>query len=693
VPPDSIEQVRNLVLIGHRGCGKTSLAEAVLFDTGMTKRLGSVDQGSTTSDVDPEETERGISIMTALCYAEHRGHKVNIIDTPGYAEFIAETTYGIWAADIAALVLDAAAGVEVHTRKVWAMARERGLALCAVINKMDKDRANFQAAIAGMKEVLPGCHPVAVQLPMGAESGFSGVIDLLKMKAFTGKGVAADIPADLLDEAQAARVALVEAVVETHDELMEKYLADEQITPDELMAALKHAVAEGAIVPVVATAGLTEIGTLPLLDMVIDIFPNPGERPAWKGQDPANGNPVERKTDPGAPFSAVIFKTITDPYVGRISLLRVISGMGRADSGVVVGESGEREKMSGLGLVQGRTTAQTGELWPGDLGCVTRLEKAKTGDTLCDPKTRVTYPKPHLPTPMHSLALRGETRQDEDKMAPSLERAADEDAGFRYERSADTGELVVSGMGSLHLETVIARLQRQFGLKVQLSEPKIPYRETVTRKVRIHGRHKKQTGGRGQFGDVWVQLEPQPRGEGFEFVDAVVGGSVPNSFIPSVEKGCRAALGKGPLAGYPVVDVRATLDDGQTHPVDSSDLAFQLAGQIAMREALQEAVPILLEPIMNVEITAPEDLVGDLVSDLNSRRARILGMEPAGGGMTILRASVPLVEMLRYSADLRSMSQGRANYVMEFDRYDPVPQQLTEQIVARHKAAQAEDAS
>ncbi len=550
----------------------------------------------------------------------------------------------------------------------------------------------MQACVANMREVLPGCHPVAVQLPIGSESSFSGVIDLLKMKAFTGKGVAAEIPAELAEEAQAARTALVEAVVETHDELMEKYLADEPISPDELMSALREAVAAGAIVPVVATAGLAEIGTLPILDLVIDLFPNPGQRPAWKGTNPSDDAAVERKADPSAPFSAIIFKTITDPYVGRISLLRVLSGMARPDAPVVVGESGEREKMSGLGLVQGRTTSQTGELWPGDLGCVTRLENAKTGDTLCDPKARVVYPKPHLPTPMHSLALRGETRQDEDKMAPSLERAADEDAGFRYERSADTGELVVSGMGSLHLETVIARLQRQFGLKVQLSEPKIPYRETVTRKVRVHGRHKKQTGGRGQFGDVWLQLEPL-EGGGFEFVDAVVGGSVPNSFIPSVEKGCRSALGKGPLAGFPVVGVRATLDDGQTHPVDSSDLAFQLAGQIAMREALQEANPILLEPIMNVEVTSPEDLVGDLVSDLNSRRARILGMEPAGGGMTILRASVPLVEMLRYSADLRSMTQGRANYLMEFDRYDPVPQQQTDQIVTKHKAAMAEEAS
>lgn len=718
MPPHRTEQIRNIALVGHRGCGKTSLAEALLYHTGVISRMGSVEQGNTVCDADPEEVERGISIMTALCSAAHRGHKVNILDTPGYAEFVAEVAYAIWVADIVGLVLDASAGVEVHTRKVYAMARERGLPILAIINKMDKERADFGACIDAMKEALPDCRPVSVQLPIGAESDFRGVIDLLNMQAIVGAGrdaKAGPIPPELAEEAGAARTALVEAVVETDDALMEKYLGDEEIGADELVAALRAGVVSGALVPVVCCAATAEIGTLPLLDVVIDVCPHPGQMPVWKGYAggsiseeqladpggvrvgtlPTRGDQggEERPADPDAPFSAFIFKTLTDPYVGRISFLRVVSGMARSDAAVVVGNTGAREKMSGLAVAQGRKTTQTGELWPGDLGCVTRLDSAKTGDTLCDSKAVVVFPKPWLPQPMHSLAARGETRQDEDKLGPALERAADEDVGFRYERSEDTGELVVSGMGPLHLETVISRISRQMGVKVQTTEPKIPYRETITKKVRVHGRHKKQTGGRGQFGDVWIQVEPLERGAGFEFVNAIVGGAIPASFIPSVEKGCRAAMAKGMLAGYPVVDVRVTLDDGQTHPVDSSDIAFQLAGQIAMREALAQAGSILLEPIMKVEITAPESLTGDMVSDLNGRRARIQGMEQIGGGMTLVRALVPLAEMLRYSADLRSMTQGRASYTMEFSHYEPVPQQLAEQIIARAKAEKGEGES
>lgn len=692
MPPHRTEQIRNLVLVGHRGCGKTSLAEAILFDAGMTDRLGSVEQKNTVCDADPEEVERGISIMASLCYAEREDHKVNIIDTPGYAEFVCEVAYGMWVADIAGLVIDASAGVEVHTRRVYAMARERNLPMIAIVNKMDKERADFAAAVASMREALPDCRPVPVQIPIGSEDDFQGVIDLINMKAIVGAGKDAqtvDIPDDLADAAQEARTELVEAVAETDDQLMEEYFANDDLTQEQLLSGLKAATISGTIVPVLCSAATADIGGLPLLDFVIAAMPAPNEMPAWRGETP-DGEEVERASDAEEPFSAFVFKTLTDPYVGRISFLRVVSGMARADAAVVVGRTGAREKCSGLAVAQGRKTTQVGELWAGDLGCVTRLEEAKTGDTLCDPNARVIFPAPELPEPMHSSALRGATRQDEDKLGSALERAAEEDVGFRYMRSEDTGELVVSGMGPLHLETVVSRLQRQFQVKVELSEPKVPYRETITQSVRVHGRHKKQTGGRGQFGDVWIRVEPLPRGEGFEFVDAIVGGAIPQQFIPSVEKGCRAAMQKGPLAGYPVTDVKVTLDDGQTHPVDSSDIAFQLAGQIAMREALSQAAPILLEPIMEVEISAPDDLTGDIVSDLNGRRARILGMDQAGGGMTVIRAHVPLAEMLRYAADLRSLSQGRASYVMQFAHYEQVPQQLAEQIIARAKAEEEE---
>ncbi len=696
MPPHKTEQIRNIVLIGHRGSGKTSLAEALLYDTGMTTRLGKVEQGNTVCDADPEEAERGISIMASLCYAEHGEHKINIVDTPGYAEFIAEVAYGIWVADIAGLVIDASAGVEVHTRRTYAMARERGIPVVAIVNKMDKERADYSACVDSMREVLPDCSPVPIQIPIGAEADFKGVVDLLAMKAYLGAGKdvqETEIPDDMADAVEEARLQMVEAIVETNDELLEKYLGEEELSQEELSVALREGMLNGSLVPVLASAATADIGGIPILNFLVSVCPSPAEMPPWKGTLADTEEEIEVPADPDEPFCAFIFKTLTDPYVGRISFLRVVGGVARADANVVVGATGQREKCSGLAVVQGRKTQQTGELWPGDLGCVTRLESAKTGDTLCDPKRRIVFPKPELPQPMYSLALRGASRQDEDKLGSALERAADEDAGFHYERSPDTGELVVSGMGPLHLETVISRLQRQFQVTVELSEPKIPYRETITKKVRVHGRHKKQTGGRGQFGDVWITVEPLPRGGGFEFVDAIVGGAIPQQFIPSVEKGCRAAMQKGPLAGYPVIDVRVTLDDGQTHPVDSSDIAFQLAGQIAMREAMQQANPILLEPIMAVEVTAPEELTGDIVSDLNSRRARIQGMEPVGGGMTVIRAQVPLAEMLRYAADLRSLTQGRASYVMEFSHYEPVPQQIAEQIIARAQAEQEEEQS
>ncbi|MBC7288385.1 MAG: GTP-binding protein, partial [Armatimonadetes bacterium] len=471
MPPHTTAQIRNIVLIGHRGSGKTSLAEALLFDSGMTSRLGSVEQGNTVCDADPEEAERGISIMTALCYAEYGDHKINIVDTPGYAEFVAEVAYGIWVADVAGLVIDASAGVEVHTRRVYAMARERSLPMIAIVNKMDKERADFFACIDSMREALYGCVPVPVQVPVGAEADFKGVVDLLTMRAYLGKGNGVkqtEVPDEVADAVNKARVQMIEAVVETNDELLEKYLSEEEITADELKTALRQGLIDGRLVPVVATSATQDIGGVPLLEFVASVCPSPAELKPWRGTLADSDQEAAVAPDPDEPFCAFIFKTLTDPYVGRISFLRVVGGMARADANVVVGATGRREKCSGLAVAQGRKTQQTGELWPGDLGCVTRLEEARTGDTLCDPRRRVVFPRPQLPQPMYSLAVRGASRQDEDKLGTALERAADEDVGFHYERSADTGELVVSGMGPLHLETVISRLQRQFQVQVQL---------------------------------------------------------------------------------------------------------------------------------------------------------------------------------------------------------------------------------
>jgi elongation factor G len=686
----STEQIRNVVLIGHRGCGKTTLVEGLLHATGGVERLGRVDSGTAAADFEAEEVARQITITPSLCHADHGGVKVNLVDTPGYSEFFADVPYAMAVADAAVLVVDGSSGVEIHTIKVYQTAREMKLPVVAVVNKMGKEHANLGNAVASMKRMLPGCEAVPVQLPIGTGNSFAGVVDLVSGKAYTGTGKdlkASEVPEELGEAVAAAREKLIDAVAATDEALIEKYLEEGELSPAELASGLAKGVASGAIIPVLCCDAYDTKGLAALLEFVRSTCPAPDARGPWTGTKPGTQDEEQRDCRADAPFSAFVFKTLSDPYVGRISLIRVVSGKATSDLQLHNTSKNSRERLTGLSVMQGRQATGVAELAAGDLGAVTKLENTSTGDTLADSRQQIVYPRLKAPNPMHSAAMTAASRTDEDKLSMALARVAEEDAGLSYERHPETNELVVSGMGALHLDILAERLASKFDVKVNLSDPLIPYRETVTRSCRVQGRHKKQTGGRGQFGDVWVRMDPQPRGvEENQFVNEVKGGSVPTNFIPAVEKGVLDAVRKGILAGAPVVGVKVTLDDGSSHPVDSSEQAFRMAGSIAVRNALEQAGCILLEPIMVVAVTAVDGVMGDIMSDFSGRRGQIQGSEPLGSGLQVIKALVPLAEMARYAADLRSLTQGAASYTMEFSHYQEVPAHMAEQVIAARKA-------
>ncbi len=692
MPQYQTSDIRNLAIVGHRGCGKTVLAEALLFSTGMKNRMGQITQGSTTCDFTAEETERQISISPAVCYYEHRGAKINLIDTPGYSEFFGEVIPCLWVADCSLLVVDANAGVEVHTYKVFEVARGQHQPIILVINKLDQERASFDSVLDNVRESLIGPEIVPIQLPIGSEGDFEGVIDLLAMEAVRGEGGNAQrtsIPDELVESAQMAREELVDAVAATDDELTIKYLEEGELSAEELAKGLRNAIAGQLIIPVVASDAQRGIGTLALADLLEQIAPSPAMHGSWIGHAPGDGEEIVRSPVVDEPFSAVVFKTMLDPYVGRLNVLRIVSGVAQADAPATDVQTGRNVKLSGLSFIQGREAVAAGTLAPGDIGCVSKLENVCTGTTLYGGREKVVFDCPPLPIGMHAVALEATSRADQDKLSGALAQLSDEDVGFTYERNRETGELILRGMGQLHVDIVTSRLQNGFGVSVTLKPPKIAYRETITQSVRVHGRHKKQTGGRGQFGDVWIRVEPLSRGKGFEFVNEIRGAAVPTNYIPAVEKGVRDAMESGVLAGYPVVDVQVTLDDGSSHPVDSSDMAFRMAGKLAMRQALDQARGQLLEPVVVVEVTTPDDIMGDVMSDINGRRGQIQGMDAVGKGLQRVRALVPMAEIITYAADLRSLSQGRASYTMEFAHYQPVPANLMERIIAESTQQQA----
>jgi len=670
------DKIRNVVLLGHGGTGKTSLAEAALFDSGATSRLGRVEDGNTVSDFEPDEVKRKISLSLALVPVEWQGTKVNLIDTPGYADFVGEVLSGIRAADAGLVVVDAAAGVQVGTEMAWANADRAKLPRLVLVNRMDRENANFDAALQQLQDRY-GKKVAPLQLPIGAQDSFSGVVNLIDGKAYTGeKGQPGEPPADIAGAIAAAREQLVEAVADVDDELLNKYLEGEELSAEELTAALKKGVAAGVVYPVLAASSTKNIGVTKLLDALVQYAPSPAELPARAANDG-----TELPADAAAPLAAFVFKTAADPFVGRLTYLRIYSGTLKADSHVWNASRNADERIGQLSVLRGKTQEHVPFLAAGDIGAVAKLAQTLTGDTLATKEKPFVIEPVQYPRPPFNVAVTPKGKADVDKMGPSLQRIVEEDPTLIVHRDESTGETILSGMGDTHVDVAAERLKRKFGVEVDLHPPRVPYRETVTAKVNSEYIHKKQTGGHGQYARVHVTIEPN-RGKGFEFVDAVVGGAVPRNYIPAVEKGVAEAMGEGALAHYPMVDVKVTLFDGKEHPVDSSEMAFKLAGSMALKQGALKANPVLLEPIYRLKVRVPEAFTGDVMSDLNGKRAKVHGMNPEDGGMTVIDAEAPLAEVLRYATDLRSITQGRGTFEMEFDHYEEVPQHIAQKVIA-----------
>ena len=683
------KDIRNVGVVGHGDSGKTSLTAGLLFTAGATNRLLRVDEGNTITDFDDEEIQRKITISSAIATAEWKRAKINILDTPGYNIFINDTRSALVAADAALVVVDGVAGVEVQTEKVWGFASEDKLPRAVIINKLDRERADFQRALASVQEAF-GRTAIPIQIPIGSERDFKGVVDLIRMKAYTytpdgdGKGRESDIPADLADLAQKAHEGLVEMVAEGNDALMEEFFDKGTLAPEHMVEGLKQALREMRVYPVLCASALHNIGTDLILNLIAENFPAPSEREAVAAT--VDGKEADRKIEEKGQSSLYVFKTTADPFAGRITFFKVITGVVKNDANLQNVTRSAAERLAHLSSPQGKTLQAVTELHAGDLGAVAKLKDTLTGDTLTEKGLNIAYRQVKLPEPSIAFAIEAKSRNDEDRMGNAVHRILEEDQSLRFYRDPQTREFLLAGSGQQHVEIVVSRLKKRYGVDVTLKAPKIPYRETIRGFADVQGRHKKQTGGHGQFGDCWIKMEPLPRGAKFEFANEIFGGSIPKNFIPAVEKGIVEAAENGFLAGYPMVDFKVTVYDGSYHDVDSSELAFKLAARKAFKAAMQQAKPALLEPVMNVEIQAPVEYAGDLMGDLNGRRGRISGMETKGNTQFI-RAQVPMAEMLNYQNDLTAMTQGRASFTMEFDHYDFVPQMQADKIIAAAKAA------
>ncbi|HLY61803.1 MAG TPA: elongation factor G [Terriglobia bacterium] len=683
--------VRNVALVGHGHSGKTQLVSSVLFAAGMVNRLGRVDDGTSVTDYDEEEIQRKFTISAALAYAEWGKTKINFIDTPGYNIFLHEALSALAAADAALVVVHGVSGVEVQTEKTWGYCEQFGLPRVLVVNQMDRERSSLERTLESLHTSF-GRSVIPVQLPIGEEKNFRGVIDLVNMKAYlyepdgSGKGKESEIPSELSAAATSAHEALVEMVAEGNDALMEEFFEKGTIPVEDLVPGLKQAISEKRIFPVVLCSGLHEIGSENLLNFIASYLPSPVERGEVEGLDHDGGNAVKRPIADTQPVSAFIFKTVADAFAGRVSYFKVMSGVLKNEANLVNMNRAGGERLSHIAVIQGKTQTPVAELHAGDIGVVAKLKDTLTGDTLGDKPAPIIYPKVKLPEPSISFAVEPKSRNDEDKLATAIHRLIEEDTLLRFSRDAQTKEFLVSGSGQQHVEVAVSKLKRRFNVEVTLKAPKIAYLETIRAKADAQGKHKKQTGGHGQYGDCKIKMEPLVRGSGFEFVNDIFGGAVPRNFIPAIEKGIVDAAARGYLAGFPVVDFRVILYDGSYHDVDSSEMAFKLAGSKAFKGCMAQAKPCLLEPIYNVEITVPENYSGDIMGNLNGRRGRIQGMDSKGGS-TIIKAQVPLADMLTYASDLTSMTQGRGTYSMEFSHYDLVPQPVTDKIVAAARAA------
>jgi elongation factor G len=681
-----IGKLRNVGVVGHGGVGKTSLVESLLFTAGGLSRLGKIDDGTTTTDFDPDEIKRKISINTAVAHCDWKGHHINLVDTPGYGDFIADARAALRVVEAAVVVVDAVAGVQVQTEKVWKFASEYELPRAIVVNRLDRERADFFRTLESLTRRLKG-RIVPLHVPVGEEAGFKGYVDLAKMKAFVyadGKSTETDVPADVAERAREWREKLVEAAAETDDDLLAKYLEEGALDEPTMLKALKTAIGEGKIVPVLCACATKTIGSHPLLDMIVQEFPNPAERAAIAGTDVKARQSATRAIDAKAPPVALVFKTLQDPHIGKLSLFRVMSGTVKADTTLLNPARGAKERMGHVAWLQGKTQKPVADLGPGEIGVAQKLKETQTGETLCDEAHPFELPRIVFPESAISFAVQPKSRGDEDKISNALARIAEEDPTVHHHFDPETKQLLISGVGNLHVEMTVERMKRKYNVDVTLLPPRIPYKETVKGRAEGQGKYKKQTGGRGQYGDTWLRVEPLARGGGFEFVDDIFGGAVPRNFIPSVEKGVRDCMKKGILAGYPIVDMKVTLYDGSYHDVDSSDMAFQIAASMGLQKVFMDAHPVLLEPVMNVEVTTPAEHAGDVIGDLNSRRGRIVGMEPAGE-TAVVRASVPMSEMLTYEPSLRSMTGGRGAYSMEFSHYEEVPSFIADKVVKEAK--------
>jgi len=683
-------KIRNVALVAHGGAGKTTLTEALLFCAGATTRLGRVEDGTTTTDFDEDEIRRKISISAAMAWCEWKGRKVNLVDTPGFAAFLTDAKNALRVVDGAVVVVGAPDGVKVQTEKVWSIAAAQDLPRVIYLSKMDRERADFARALEDVQKNLSP-KAVPVQVPIGQEAGFTGVVDLVRMRAFTfatdgsGKATEGSVPDAVKALAEKQRAALVEAVAEADDRLLEKYLETGELTEAEVQEGLAKGIRDEKLFPVLCGAPSRNVAVAPLLDLLAECFPSPTERPVVEGTDPKGNGTVRREVKDDAPLAALVFKTVADPYAGKVTMFRVYSGTLTSDSTILNATKGVKERVGQLLLLRGKQQTPVESVGAGDMGAVVKLKETGTGDTLCDEKAPIRLPEITFPAPVISFAVEPKAKGDEDKMSTAFTRLREEDPTIQIRYDPQTRETVVSGMGRAHVEIVGERLKRKFGVEVTLKTPRVPYKETIKAKAReIQGRHKKQTGGRGQFGDCWIHMEPVPRSGGFEFVNQVVGGAIPRNYIPAVEKGILEGMERGPVAGYPVVDLRVILYDGSTHTVDSSELAFKLAGRLAFRKAMAQAKPTLLEPIMTVEVIAPGECMGDIVGDLNSKRGRVLGIEAKGRNQAV-KANVPLSEMLEYDSRLRSITGDRGDYSMEFSHYEEVPAHIQEKIVAEAK--------
>jgi elongation factor G len=677
-----LDKIRNVVLLSHSGAGKTSASEAMLFTAKAITRLGKVSEGTTTSDYDPDEIKRQISISLSILPCQWQGVKINLLDTPGYSDFVGEVRAAMRVAEGAIIVVCAASGVEVGTEQVWSYCEEAKLPRLILVNKMDRENADFYRTLGQLQSKF-GSRCVPMQLPIGAQESFEGIVDLLTMKTGTE---AKELPADLQEKAKSFQEKLIEAVAEVDDKLIEKYLGGEALSGEELGSGLRKAVLSGRIVPVLAGSATKNIGLSSLLEAIDSYLPSAKEREVVTVTDSTTG---KLQPSPDGPLAALVFKTSADPYVGKLTYFRVYSGAINSNSQVWNASRGGAERIGQLFVLRGKNQEPVPQISAGDIGAVAKLTTTSTGDTLCNQDKQVKIAPIEFPPPIFSLAVHPKTKTDLDKLGAALTRLAEEDPTLQVRREADTNETILSGIGESQLEVAAEKMLRKFGVGVKLEIPKVPYKETITAPAKAEYKHKKQTGGHGQYGHVLLELEPLPRGTGNEFVDRVVGGAIPRNYIPAVEKGVKEGFKEGVLAQYPVTDLRAIVYDGSFHPVDSSDICFKIAGAGALKKGMTEGQPVLLEPIMNIKVTVPEDYTGDIIGDLNTKRARVQGMSP-GGGVNIIEAQVPLAEILRYAIDLKSITQGRGSYKAEFSHYEEVPAHVTQKIIAEKQTEKSE---